>query len=62
MALEGVQPEVIRSVVTAVERLEQSFRETGDVTVQEFMEVSQARDLLLDVVRRMYEKCIYKDD
>jgi hypothetical protein len=62
MALEGVQPEVIRSVVTAVERLEQSFRETGDVTVEEFMDVSQARDLLVDVVRRMYEKCIYKDD
>jgi hypothetical protein len=45
-----------------VERLRDSFDETGDVTMPEFMEVSHARDLLTDIVRRMYEKCIYKDD
>jgi hypothetical protein len=62
MPVEGVQPEVVENLLTAVARLRESFDATGDVTTPEFMCVSQARDDLNEVVRRMYEKCIYKDD
>jgi hypothetical protein len=62
MAAEDIQPEIIDSLVTAVARLCESFEAAGDVTTPEFMRVSQARDDLNEVIRRMYERCIYKDD
>ena len=62
MAMEGAQPKIVEDVVMAVERLRASFERTGDVTMPEFMQQTEARDVLADTVRRMYEKCIYKDD
>lgn len=62
MAADDIQPEIIDSLATAVARLRERFDATGDVTTPEFMRVSQARDDLNEVIRRMYETCIYKDD
>lgn len=62
MATEDLQPEIIDSLLTAVARLRERFEATGDVTTPEFMRVSQARDDLNEIIRKMYETCIYKDD
>jgi hypothetical protein len=62
VSLEGAQPQAVEEVVAAVERLRASFERTGDVTMPEFMQLTEARDVLADMIRRMYEKCIYKDD
>jgi hypothetical protein len=62
MPIEGVQPQAVEDVVAAVERPPASFELTGDITVPEFMQLTEARDVLADTVRRMYEKCVYKDD
>ncbi|MDB5596396.1 MAG: hypothetical protein JWM36_3357 [Hyphomicrobiales bacterium] len=59
---EGVQPEIVSKVISIVAELRASFEKTADVTVPEFMKLSQARDDLADLVRRMYEQCVYKDD
>jgi hypothetical protein len=62
VSTEQTQPEIIDSLSAAVARLRDSFTRTGDVTTPEFMKVSSARDDLNDIIRHMYEKCIYKDD
>jgi hypothetical protein len=62
VSTEPTQPETIESLLAAIARLRESFMRTGDVTTPEFMQVSSARDDLNELIRQMYEKCIYKDD
>jgi hypothetical protein len=62
MSMEESQPEIIETLLATVARLSETFASTGDVTTPEFMKVSKARDDLNEVIRQMYEKCIYKDD
>lgn len=58
----GLQPNMVDEIAARIAELRRSFDETPDVTTQEFMRLSEARDALNDTLRLMYEKCIYKDD
>ncbi|MDB5572409.1 MAG: hypothetical protein JWN93_3592 [Hyphomicrobiales bacterium] len=52
----------IQALADAVRALADAYDQTGDVTVHEFQQISQARDDLTELIRRMYEQAIYKDD
>ncbi|HEY8578597.1 MAG TPA: hypothetical protein VIL72_01830 [Beijerinckiaceae bacterium] len=59
---EKKQTDTIAALIQAVATLDETFARTQDVTLHEFQQISQARDDLADLVRRMYESVIYKDD
>lgn len=52
----------IQALADAVRALADAYDQTADVTVHEFQQISQARDDLTELIRRMYEQAIYKDD